>query len=202
MFAFFATITFVVWLAYELKKYDRLNKKAYEDFWENERSANEVRKKSLDNLSYITVPLEILSDNFMPEDETVSECLQILQGLSEKKIVNLTGLTNTELKMEYGVSNLTVLTEYDENYTLYARTMNKLAHIYYKSGYEDIARQILEKCIESKTDIKATYVLLAQIYQAHNETAKIAELIVTADELRSASKNTIKRALSEYVHID
>ena len=202
MFPFLATIVFVIWLTYELKKHDRINTKAYEDFWEKEREANLVRKKSLDNLSYIKVPLEYIPKSLLSEDPVVSDCISILEHLSERKIVNLTGYTNTDLKSEYGAPNLNILMEYDENYTLYARTMNKLAHAYYDAGYESNARILLERCIESNTDIKATYLLLAQIYKKHQETEKIDKLIETAKNLPSASKKSIIRVLEEYVRTD
>lgn len=202
MFPFLATVTFVIWLAYELKKHDRLNKKAYEEYWDKERQSNLVRKKPLDNLSYISIPMEYIPKSLMSEDPVVSECIKTLLRLSEKKIVNLTGYSNTELKMEYGAPNLNILMEYDENFTIYARTMNQLAHAYYDGGYESNARIILEKCIEDRSDIKASYTLLAQIYQSHNETEKIAGLITSADSLHSGTKDSIKRALAEYVHTD
>lgn len=202
MFPFLATIVFVIWLTYELKKHDRINTKAYEDFWEKEREANLVRKKSLDNLSYIKVPLEYIPKSLLSEDPVVSDCISILEHLSERKIVNLTGYTNTDLKLEYGAPNLNILMEYDENYTLYARTMNKLAHAYYDAGYESNARILLERCIESNTDIKATYLLLAQIYKKHQETEKIDKLMETAKNLPSVSQKPIIHALEEYVRID
>lgn len=202
MFPFLATIVFVFWLTYELKKHDRINKKAYEDFWEKERKANLVRKKALDNLPYITVPLEYIPKSLLSEDADVNDCINILEHLSERKIVNLTGYTNTDLKLEYGAPNLNTLMEYDENYTLYARTMNKLAHAYYDAGYESNARILLECCIESNTDIKASYLLLAQIYKKHGETEKMDKLINTAKNLPSASKKSIIRVLEEYVRID
>ena len=202
MFPFLATIVFVFWLTYELKKHDRINKKAYEDFWEKERKANLVRKKALDNLPYIKVPLEYIPKSLLSEDADVNDCINILEHLSERKIVNLTGYTNTDLKLEYGAPNLNTLMEYDENYTLYARTMNKLAHAYYDAGYECNARILLECCIESNTDIKASYLLLAQIYKKHGETEKMDKLINTAKNLPSASKKSIIRVLEEYVRID
>ena len=202
MFPFLATIVFVIWLTYELKKHDRINTKGYEDFWKKEREANLVRKKSLDNLSYIKVPLGYIPKSLLSENPDVSDCISILEHLSERKIVNLTGYTNTDLKLEYGAPNLNILMEYDENYTLYARTMNRLAHAYYDAGYESNARILLECCIESNTDIKATYLLLAQIYKKHREKEKLDQLMNAAQTLPSVSKKSIIHALEEYVRTD
>lgn len=201
MFPLLATVTFVIWLTYQLKKHDRLNKKVYDEYWEKERMSNQVRKKPLDNLPYITVPIEYIPKSLMENDSTVSDCIGILSGLSKKKIVNLTGYTNTELKAEYGAANLNILMEYDENFTIYVRTMNKLAYAYYEEGYESNARILLEHSIKAGCDIKATYLLLAKIYQAHNEQEKIFHLYNTVDSLHSGSKDSIKRVLEEFVHV-
>ena len=78
-------------------------------FWEREHLANTVRRKSLDGLNYIKIPLESLPVEVMPEDTTVQECLHTLYSLANQSIVNLTGYSNTDLKLEYGTANLSLL---------------------------------------------------------------------------------------------
>ena len=202
MYIFFATIVFIVWLGYEIKKHDRIKKNAYQDFWENEQKANLVSRKSLDDLEYISVPMEFIPKSLLADEYEVSDCLRILKELSSKKIVNLTGYTNTELKLKYGAPNINLLSEYDDNFTVYVRTMDKLAHAYFNGGYESNARILLEKAVESKSDVKATYTLLAQIYKNHNETEKIQSLADSVDQLHSLLKEPIKAAVLEFVHTD
>jgi hypothetical protein len=193
-------IIFSIWLSYRLKKSEKLEKSALDDFWSKEKKSNQVRKKSLDNLSYVEVPFDCIPKSLLSDDDEVQECIHILEGLSESKIVNFTGYTNTDLKLQYGTANLTVLSEYDENYTLFARTLFKLASAYYKQGYESNARILLEKAVESGTDIAGNYTLLADIYQKHDETDKINHLIDAASSLRSSNKQKIIRSLEEYAH--
>ena len=69
-------------------------------FWERERESNFTRKKSLDNLNYVTIPESIL--HMTPMTEEIESFLRDLKDLSAYKIVNLTGFTNTDLKLEYG----------------------------------------------------------------------------------------------------
>ena len=202
MFPFLATVVFVIWLTYELKKHNRINQKVYDDFWENEQKANLVRKKSLDGLPYITIPMEYIPKSLLNDDPAVADCISTLETLSEQKIVNLTGYTNTELKFNYGAANLPTLMEYDDNYTVYARTMNRLAQAYYDAGYESNARILLEKAVESQPDIKATYLLLAKIYKKHKETEKLYALLAKAEDLHSSSKDAIMHALQECVRTD
>ena len=53
----------------------------------------------------------------------------LIEALKEKKILNLSGFTNTDLKLEYGVGNLTDLTDYDP-----ARSASYFATILVKEG--------------------------------------------------------------------
>lgn len=188
----------IIWLTYELKKHDKLEKNALNDFWRREEEANLVRKKPLDNLNYVEIPFDFIPESLLADNEEVKDCLELLNKLSEKKIVNFTGFSNTDLKMEYGAANLTELSQYDENYTLYARTIYKLANLYYRNGYESNARILLEKAVESGTDISGNYLLLARIYQEHKETDKLNSLLRSAENLRStASKKNLIRSLEE-----
>lgn len=190
----------IIWLTYELKKHDKLEKNALNDFWRREEEANLVRKKPLDNLNYVEIPFDFIPESLLADNEEVKDCLELLNKLSEKKIVNFTGFSNTDLKMEYGAANLTELSQYDENYTLYARTIYKLANLYYQNGYESNARVLLEKAVESGTDISGNYLLLAKIYQEHEETDKLNSLLRSAENLRpAASKKNLIRSLEECV---
>ncbi len=188
----------IIWLTYELKKHDKLEKNALNDFWRREEEANLVRKKPLDNLNYVEIPFDFIPESLLTDNEEVKDCLELLNKLSEKKIVNFTGFSNTDLKMEYGAANLTELSQYDENYTLYARTIYKLANLYYQNGYESNARVLLEKAVESGTDISGNYLLLAKIYQEHKEADKLNSLLRSAENLRpAASKKNLIRSLEE-----
>lgn len=200
MFVFLASfIIFILWLSYELKKHDKLEKDSLETFWSREEEANRTRRQPLDDLVYVTVPFDFIPKSLLDEDDTVKDCLDTLQNLADAKIVNLTGLSNTDLKLRYGAANLTVLSEYDENYTLYARTIYRLACAYYENGYESNARILLEKAVESGTDINGNYQLLAEIYQKHGETDKIRRLLSSASALRTPSGKTITRHLEDFL---
>lgn len=193
----------IIWLTYELKKHNKIEKNALNDFWQREEQANQVRKKPLDNLNYVKIPFDIIPKSLLSDNEEIRDCLDLLNRLSERKIVNFTGYSNTDLKLEYGAANFTELSQYDENYTLYARTMQKLANLYYQNGYESNARILLEKAIESGTDISASYLLLAEIYQKQKETAKLNALLQSAKSLSFvSSKKSLIHSLEEYVHED
>ena len=83
---------------------------------ERERKANSVRKKSLNELEYVSIPYESLpfmeDTDETPLDEVLRSDQEAIRSFEDKKMVNFTGISNTDLKETYGVANLTVLVKF------------------------------------------------------------------------------------------
>ena len=114
---------FVVVVSYKRRKADRTRENKERDFWERENAANATRKQDISNLNYVdftgvSLPFARFSDDFL------HQCEEQILKLKDEKILNLTGITNTDLKLKYGAANLTFLTQCDQNFTLLARTLN------------------------------------------------------------------------------
>ncbi|ROR21928.1 hypothetical protein EDD66_1188 [Mobilisporobacter senegalensis] len=188
-------IIFVVWLHYEISKSTKKDKEASNAFWEKESEANNTRKADLSDLNYIMIPMDKL-----PFHDAASEDITNLQekikDLSKQKIVNFTGLSNTDLKLKYGAPNLTILSTYDQNYTLLVRTLNSWASLLYDQNNLTDAMTILEFAVDCHSDIKNTYMLLGNIYKSMGDHTKIKELIGLADELNSLTKSGIIKELN------
>lgn len=196
---FFAIfIVFCVWLGYEIRKHRNLEAKGYEAFWEKERTANQTRRKPLDDLAYITIPMDRLPFHLLKEDEQIMEYQQIIRDLSNEPIVNLTGISNTDLKLQYGAPNIELLSSYDQRYTTLVCTLQSWAKYLYSCGYPKEAMSILEFAVDTQTDIYATYELLVQIYEETSETSKIPELISHAESIKSLSQKKILTLLREH----
>lgn len=194
---FASFIVFVVWLSYEIKKSSRSFDQQEKSFWEKERQANLTRKKSLKDLVYITIPLDTLPMDVCAEEDSIKECLHIIHALSSQTIVNLTGYSNTELKLMYGAPNITALIEYDQNYTLLARTLQSWACLLYEKNLIEEALAVLEFAVSTRTDVSGTYKLLSRIYRSRGQTEQISQLLQTAQTLQSASKDTIVHILKQ-----
>ena len=188
-------IIFCLVIFHNVRKSKRQAERDEQSFWERERKANSVRRKSLDHLPYIQIPLETLPMHVCEEDPQVSDCLRIINELSMQPIVNLTGFSNTDLKLEYGTANITILIEYDQSYTLLASTLQRWADLLYNAGYTDETRQILEFAISTGTDVSRSYDILADIYIATGQSRRIRELTERAQTLNSLNKNVILRHL-------
>lgn len=196
--AFLASfIALVLIITINLKKQARLNKRKEEHFWSRENRANSVRRKPLDGLNYIKIPLEAFPTQLLNENPQVMECIDILKALSSQKIVNFTGWSNTDLKLEYGTANITALTEYDQNYTVLVRTLQKWADLLLKAGYAGEAAGLMEFAVSTDTDISRTYYLLADYYASQGRYGDIDRLRDTARNLRSASRDVIIKHLLE-----
>ncbi|MBQ6807085.1 MAG: hypothetical protein IJO97_06635 [Lachnospiraceae bacterium] len=166
-------------------------------FWEKERQANNTRRQPLDDLEYITIPFEQLPVDLLADDEQVADYLRTLKFISESPIVNFTGITNTDLKLQYGAPNIDLLTRYDQNYTTLVRTLNQWASYLYDKGFSKEAKGILEFAISTRSDVSGSYKLLCKIYNEENTPDKIKELYPIAESLNSVMKNTIVRILQE-----
>lgn len=193
-------IIFTLVITHNIRKGKRTKESEDKSFWERERIANSVRRKSLDNLDYIHIPMEELPITLCREQPEIAECLRMIQELSTQKIVNFTGYSNTDLKLEYGAPNITQLMEFDQNYTALAGTLQKWATLLYNEGYTEETRQILEFAVSTRTDVRASYDLLAEIYLADNTPERIDHLIETAQTLNSLNKKIILEHLNGKAH--
>lgn len=176
---------------------NRKVKKEEESFWERENRANSVRKQPLDSLNYISVPFEKLPLDSDYDNDTIRECINTINSLKDSKIVNLNGITNTDLKLQYGVANLQVLSEYDQNYTTYVKTLSIWGEELFKAEHIPEAVTVLETGISAGSDIKNNFILLADIYSSQKEYDKIEELIKRAEALSSITRNGILKELEK-----
>lgn len=191
------TIVICVLIFYENQKFKHKNDEAKRRFWSKEQEANSTRKKDISNLDYIPIDLARLPMS-PATDEEVLEYQQTIQSLSSKLILNLSGKSNTDLKLEYGVANLTVLSEYDNNYTTLINTLARWGSRLFQLGNTEDAVTVLEYGIELGTDISRNFYLLAEHYAKMNRTDEIDRLLQKAENITSLMKPSIIRKLTEY----
>lgn len=195
---------FTVFFIFAIFTYIYMNKsnssfsKEKEALFEREREANSVRKQDISNLPYINLDISSLPE-VNSDDEYIKERLSTLNILSseDNKIINLSEYTNTDLKLKYGVANLTILTEYDQNFTNLCRCLYELGKRLYESGDTDNAKAFLEYGIECGTDLKLHYSLLADIYEQNNQYDCISSLLEKAMNVNSALKQALIDDLSK-----
>ncbi|MCI9082255.1 MAG: hypothetical protein HFI70_08115 [Lachnospiraceae bacterium] len=191
------TAIFMAVVSYKRMKANHQNQAAEDAFWNRENTANLTRRQDISNLDYVdfsgvTLPFALFQDDLLKQCET-----QVL-ALKEKKILNLTGISNTDLKLKYGPANLPELTQCDQNFTLLARTLNTWGQRLQELSYTAEAICVLAFAVSIKSDIRATWQLLAQLYAESGDTAKIQKLKTTAASLNSLNREPILAMLEGY----
>ncbi len=167
------------------------------DFMELERKANLTPRKDISDLPYIRVPVDSLPLDVPMDREEVRDRQEIIRSMADKKVLNLTGRTNTDLKLEYGAPNINILSAADNNYTRLVQNLSYLATDYINAGHISEAKALLEYGVSIGTDSKKNYLSLAQIYKDEGHPEKISELISSADGIQSILKENIKLSLKE-----
>lgn len=180
---------FQFFLKKNTKKHEELNK----EFWKRERESNTVRKKDISALNYIIIPdtLPVPVDYSGSEGNNLKTALNNFYTFKDKKMLNLTGKSNTDLKAAYGAANLDALSEYDENCTQMLKSIIPLATKLNKSGLTDEAAAYLEFGISCHTDITQNYIMLGEYYASKGNKDKIQHLVNVAESLDSLTKKTI-----------
>lgn len=194
---FASTLVFGFIIAIAVSRSNKTAAAQQQKYWQKEMAANNTRRKPLDDLDYIKLPMEIFPMDLLPDVPKVNDYRQIILSLSECPIVNFTGISNTDLKLRYGAPNIELLTSYDQNYTLLVRTVQQWAQALYDAGHMAEACQLLEFAVSTGTDVSGTYRLLCEIYHKQGTPDKIAGLLPIAESLNSAMKKPIVRILQE-----
>lgn len=182
--------------AYLRKKQTRHQNNAEDSFLEKEQKANLTRRKDISGLPYITIPLDKFPIGIY-ENDSIRECESTLQTLSDKKILNLGAKTNTELKLEYGLANLNILTEYEQNFNTLCQTLLSYATALMQAEQNAAAQTVLEYGIEIGSDMSQNFLLLADLYRTNGTPERISELIEKAEQLDSLMKNSILDKLNQ-----
>lgn len=178
-----------------MKKNSKKTDKRNADFFDKVSRANSTRKKDISGLDYITIPDSIL--NMTSDIPDVEKALEKLKAFSSLKLLNLTGYSNTDLKLEYGVANLTTLSQYDDNCTRMLRCIVNLASALSDNRLDADAVTVLEFGIGCGTDITANYTMLAGYYLADNNKDGVSALIEKANSINSLTKDSIVKKLSD-----
>lgn len=173
---------------------NRTSKKNQDSFWEKEQRANHTRKQDISGLDYIQIPLDTFPIGQFT-DEKLTSLEHTLTSLSNRKILNLSGISNTDLKLQYGAANLPVLSECDANFTLLARTITAYGERLAELGHWKEAILILEFGIQCKTDLSKNYTLLGTLYRDHDDSAKIQQLVDIVQNMDLLLKDSILQQL-------
>ena len=182
-------IVFLVVLTYHIKKSESAQAKVEEEFWEKEHRSNAVRKQDISKLDYITIPLEKIPHRLHTETEDQ------FWTLADKTMVNLTGISNTDLKLTYGTANLALLSEYDANFSDMVSLLPQYALELSEAGETETAKMLLEFGVEHNADSSKIFLQLADIYRREGNAAKLEALRQASDNLPQYTRMAVQKEL-------
>ncbi len=187
-YPFFASfIVFGFLFSFSMKRRTKKEKQYVDNFWEREREADSTRRKSLENLDYVAIPLQDLPLDVLGDLPEIEEYHEKLRELSGKKIVNFAGYSNTELKLEYGAPNINLLSEYDRNFeelitllqewaSLLLQNWGEGAQLCPEEERKQAAKKVLAFAVSIGSDITASYEKLVKLYLEYGEQDKLPAL--------------------------
>lgn len=179
-------ITLAIIIRLSKRKTTDVAEKQSEDFWAREQAASFARKKDISGLPYIKLEeADLPFSEDLPKNSELFDTEAALKNLFNRPVLDLSGFTNTDLKLNYGAANFTVLSAADTNYLTLIRGLDKWGRLLYGEGRTDDARTVFEYAVSIGSDIRNTYRTLGDIYASSSDREALSKLIATAEELDS-----------------
>ncbi|SCZ80967.1 hypothetical protein [Pseudobutyrivibrio xylanivorans] len=188
-------LLFLVLLSIRLHHLNAKREQEEAEFWEKERQASITPAKDISNLRYITIPIEKFPLNFSNDEEVIA-IENELKELSTHKLLNLTRVTNTDLKLTYGGPNYETMSKIGDDYDRATVLLNKYAEALFEADRIDDVITVLEFAVGTGTDISESYTLLAKCYKQKEMDAKLDLLKNQVEQSSLYFKNSILEKIS------
>jgi hypothetical protein len=177
-----------------MKRRGRANEALIKDFIETERNANSARRKDIDPSLFFSPDL-----NLLPAGKEDSKAYaQVVSHAAHKMIKFEAPVSNTELKLAYGPSQLEDITLMEENFNKYLRALIEWAEELIGAGINNDALRILEYTLELGSDYVKSYTLTADRYAEEAQLDKLNELTALA-ERRPFIDDSIRRRIIKHI---
>ena len=199
----FAILTSAVLLGFiiqrAIRRSNHIIAKEKAEFWEREERARHTPPSSIDGLNWIKYP-----DNLPLSVDCGSKSKSLestLLSLKDKPIVNLSGYSNTDLKLAYGTSNIEILSKADSNYLVMMRSLDSLASIYKKEGFTDESISLLQFAADCGSEKVEHFSELADYYFKHDDIECLKGLHLLAESVSEPRRSAIMQKLNEYLNL-
>lgn len=186
-----------------LKKSTRSGSERSKKYWEREQKANSTRKQDISSLNYIkwddslpAIDNSLTLADILNNSPEALKAYNNIQTLKTEPMLNLSEYSNTDLKLKYGVANLDTLTQYEDNYTSFIKSLSELGHILIEHKDISDATAFLEYAVRIGSDIRLTYTDLYALYSEAENASKIRQLRQYASIIKSVNKDLIVSAIN------
>ena len=165
-----------------IRRNNAKTKKIHDEFWEKERSSHNAPERPTDDLNFIRFPSD-LPLHLSIDDPRIREYQETLENLTKKRVINLSGISNTDIRLAYGSKNMEELSRADELFIILCRNLNALSSAYLRAGYREEACRLLQFAVSSGSDIRETWSMLGQYYLDNGNATALKLLIDRAGKL-------------------
>ena len=186
-----------------LKKSTLSGSERSKKYWEREQKANSTRKQDISSLNYIkwddslpAIDNSLILADILNNSPEALKAYNNIQTLKTEPMLNLSEYSNTDLKLKYGVANLDTLTQYEDNYTSFIKSLSGLGHILIEHKDISDATAFLEYAVKIGSDIRLTYTDLYALYSEAGNASKIRQLRQYASLIKSVNKDLIVSAIN------
>ncbi len=188
-------LLFLVLLAIRLNSLKVRRQQQEDEFWSKERQAKITPAKDISNLRYITIPIEKFPINFSNDSDVIA-IEKELQELSTHRLLNLIGITNTDLKITYGTPNFETMSKIGDDFDRMCVLLNKYAEALMEAQRYDDVITVLEFAVGVGTDVSESYTMLANCYRQKEMTAKLDLLKTQVEQSSLLLKESILQKIS------
>lgn len=194
---FGCTIILILLVHFKSRDSRKSREDLVKEFFQRELEANTTRKKDISGLNYLTIDFSRLPDlNGVPDEEgEIADIYRTLKTLDGKQMLNLSGISNTDLKLSYGAANFQFLSGCDARFTTFARKLYELGAHLSSAGERAKAIEVLEYAVETGSDIASTYRLLGSLYAESGNDTALLMLREKAQELPETIRDSVLRSL-------
>ena len=167
------------WLSLVMKSNENRAKLKTEDYLNLEREANFSLKKEISKDLFVEPEMESLPIREYADLEKFKYVIRAQQAVirrKEHKMIKFKkAMSNRELKVAFGYSNLETITAYEENFVKYVFTLCSWAESLMEAGENCDAEVILKKAIYLGAEQSKPYLLLMDIYCKENNKDALVE---------------------------
>jgi hypothetical protein len=181
----------IVILVINSSRHSKKQDDAKQNFLDEEEAANLVRKKEIDPALFYTADLSVLPPSPEGDPHQVERSAKRVMIRFENYISNL------ELKKMYGLSQMDLIAQYEENFNEYLKALTKWGASVAEENPQD-AVKILEHVISLGGEYRDTYKIAADIYTADGDKEKLQALIVSAEK-NHFSDPAVRQQILDYI---
>ncbi|MBQ7677452.1 MAG: hypothetical protein IJT32_04390 [Lachnospiraceae bacterium] len=149
-------------------------------FWAREEAAMHAPNADLSKVPFLQIPLERFPMGLLQTDEA-GLIEEELRTLAAKPILNLSGMTNTDIRLAYGADNFDYMQNVGENFDRLEVLLCDFAKLLIENGHSIEAIPVLEYAVENNATISSIYTLLGECYDDAGDGDALNALIATVE---------------------